>query len=238
MIITIFLILLGLFILILVLLTIARIVRHYYKFPMPEFLAGFIDNPLRHIIQPPDATAIRHGIRPGMTVLEVGPGNGTYTMAAARRVGAKGRLVTVDIEPKMIERIQRRVKAEGIRNIEARVANVYKLPYPDGEFDAIYLIAVIGEIPDPDRAMREFHRVLSPRGTLAFSELLPDPDYPLARTSVRRAGAAGFRLKEQIGNFFYYTLIFEKAGERKTVRRAKKETHRPRTAGQAKRLRS
>ena len=204
-------IVLGIPVLVLMWLIIVRIVRAFYKFPMPQFAANLIDNPLRRRIQPPDEMAVRHGIAPGMTVLEVGPGNGTYTVAAARRVGDEGKVVAVDIEPKMIERVERRAQAEGITNIEARVANVHDLPFDDETFDAITMIAVIGEIPQPERAMREFHRVLRPAGTLAFSELLWDPDYPRASTLTKKAAAAGFRLKRKIGNLFHYTLIFEKA---------------------------
>jgi ubiquinone/menaquinone biosynthesis C-methylase UbiE len=203
-------VLLALPLVLLVLHTIVRIVRHFYKFPIPEFMADLIDHPLRRKFQPPYETAVRHSLEPGMTVLEVGPGSGTYTLGAAQRVGEQGRLVTVDIEPKMIERVARRAEAEGIENIEARVANVYDLPFEDGTFDVVYMIAVIGEIPEPLRAMREFHRVLSPSGTLVFSELVVDPDYPLASTIVRMAAAAGFRLREKIGTWFYYTLRFEK----------------------------
>lgn len=190
--------------------TIVRIVRYFYKFPMPQFLANLIDNPLRRKIQPPGDMPIRHGIQPGMTVLEVGPGNGRYTIETARRVGNAGKLITIDIEPKMIERVQQRAQAEDITNLEAKVANVYKLPFEDGMFDAVYMITVISEIPEPERAMREFYRVLSPSGSLAFSELLTDPDYPLAQTLVRKAGKAKFRLKKKLGNFFSYTLVFEK----------------------------
>jgi ubiquinone/menaquinone biosynthesis C-methylase UbiE len=203
----------GLPVLVIVLHTIIRIVRHFYKFPMPQFMANLIDNPFRHKIQPPDATPARHGIEPGMTVLEVGPGNGTYTVATARRVGDSGKVVTIDIEPKMIERVTRRAQTEGIDNIEAKIANVYDLPFEDGSFDAIYMIAVIGEIPEPDRALREFHRVLSPSGTLAFSEFLQDPDYLRAGTLIRKAASGGFQLKKKVGNIFYYTLILEKARE-------------------------
>jgi ubiquinone/menaquinone biosynthesis C-methylase UbiE len=203
-------VLLALPLVLLVLHTIVRIVRHFYKFPIPEFMADLIDHPLRRKFQPPYETAVRHSLEPGMTVLEVGPGSGTYTLGAAQRVGEQGRLVTVDIEPKMIERVARRAEAEGIENIEARVANVYDLPFEDGTFDVVYMIAVIGEIPEPLRAMREFHRVLSPSGTLVFSELVVDPDYPLASTIVRMAAAAGFRLREKIGTWFYYTLKLEK----------------------------
>ncbi|MGD8398918.1 MAG: class I SAM-dependent methyltransferase, partial [Anaerolineae bacterium] len=129
--------------------TLIRIVRHLYKFPMPEWMANAIDNPLRRRIQPPAEAAVRHGLQPGMTVLEVGPGNGRYTLAAARRVGPAGRVVAVDIEPRMIERVERRIAAGGVRNVEARVADVYDLPFGAGSFDAIYLNTVIGEIPEP-----------------------------------------------------------------------------------------
>jgi ubiquinone/menaquinone biosynthesis C-methylase UbiE len=203
-------VLLAIPIVLIVLHTIVRIVRHFYKFPMPEFMADLIDHPLRRRFQPPYETAVRHGLEPGMTVLEVGPGSGTYTVGAARRVGPQGRLVTVDVEPKMIERVRRRADAEGVENVEARVANVYDLPFEDGTFDVVYMIAVIGEIPEPQRAMQEFHRVLSPSGTLVFSELVLDPDYPLANPLVRMAASAAFRLREKIGSFFYYTLVFEK----------------------------
>jgi ubiquinone/menaquinone biosynthesis C-methylase UbiE len=191
--------------------TIVRIVRYFHKFPMPQWMANAIDNPFRRKIQPPDETAIRHGIQPGMRVLEVGPGNGTYTLGAARQIGSEGELVTVDIEPKMIERVERRIAGEGITNIKARVADVYDLPFGEGSFDLIYMIAVINEIPDIPQALSEFHRVLKPSGKLVFSELFMDPDYPLAGTLKQKAQAAHFRLKEHIGNFFYYTLIFEKS---------------------------
>ncbi len=191
--------------------TLVRIIRHFYKFPMPEFLANLIDNPLRRKIQPPAEMPLRHGLRPGMQVLEVGPGNGRYTCQTARYVGSAGKVIAIDIEPKMIDRLQQRALLEGVTNLEARVADVYQLPFEDGQFDAVQMITVISEIPEPIRAMRECYRVLFPTGTLAFSELLFDPDYPLASTVIRWAEAAGFRLKHKSGNFLAYSLVFEKA---------------------------
>ena len=197
----------------LILHTSIRVIRYFHKFPMPQWMANAIDNPFRRKIQPPDETALRHGIQPGMQVLEVGPGNGTYTMGAARRIGPTGKLVTVDIEPKMIERVEQRIAAEGLTNIDARVANVYDLPFDDESFDLIYMITVINEIPDIPKALSSFHRVLKPGGKLVFSELFMDPDYPLASTLIELVQAAHFGLLEQVGNFFYYTLIFEKGNE-------------------------
>ena len=190
--------------------TVVRIVRYFYKFPMPQFLANLIDNPVRRRIQPPSDMPRRHGIQPGMIVLEVGPGNGRYTIETARRVGSAGKVIAIDIEPKMIERVLQRAQAEAVHNLDAKVANVYDLPFEEGTFDAVYLITVISEIPEPARALREFHRVLTPSGTLAFSELLTDPDYPRAQTLMRWANKANFRLKQKLGNFISYTLVFEK----------------------------
>jgi ubiquinone/menaquinone biosynthesis C-methylase UbiE len=205
--------LLGLPMMAIVLHTLLRLIRHFYKFPMPELLASVIDNPLRRKIQPPSEMPLRHSIEAGMTVLEVGPGNGRYTIETARRVGGTGKVIAVDIEPKMIERVSRRARAEGVTNLEAKTASVYDLPFPDATFDAVSMIAVISEIPNPERALSEFYRVLKPTGTLAFSELITDPDYPLARTLIRRAGTARFRLRRRLGNFLAYTLVFQKAQE-------------------------
>jgi ubiquinone/menaquinone biosynthesis C-methylase UbiE len=191
--------------------TIIRIIRRFHKAPMPEFFAALIDNPFRRRIQPPDRTAARHQLEEGMTVLEVGPGSGTYTVAAAERVGQSGQLVAVDIEPRMVTRLQERVAEKRLTNVHAQVADAHALPFARNSFDAIYLITVMGEIPAPVRAMSEFERVLSSTGTLALSELLPDPDYPRRSTVLRWAESANLCLKKKIGNFFYYTLIFEKA---------------------------
>jgi ubiquinone/menaquinone biosynthesis C-methylase UbiE len=191
--------------------TMVRIVRRIHKFPIPAMFTNLIDNPLRRRLQHPEETARRHGIKPGMKVLDIGPGNGTYTIAAARAVGESGSVVAVDIEPQIIERLRQRIMEESIANLETRVADAYELPFNDGSFDVINMVTVIGEIPDPVRAMKEFRRVLVSSGKLVFSELFMDPDYPRATTIQKWAEEADFKLGKRIGNWFYYTLIFEKA---------------------------
>jgi len=176
-----------------------RLVRRIYKFPIPSFLTNFIDNPIRRRMQPPESMPTRHGIRAGMQVLEVGPGNGTYTLATGQAVGEAGRVVAIDIEARIAVRLRQRVALEGASNIEVGVADVHQLPFPDATFDAIYMITVIGEIPAPGKAMHEFHRVLRRGGTLTFSEFITDPDYSLPRSLNALASEAGFRLKSRLG---------------------------------------
>lgn len=190
--------------------TLVRIVRRFYKFPIPHFLVGLIDNPMRRRAMPPELLAERHGLQPGQVVLEIGPGNGHYTLAAARRITPTGELVALDIQPQVIKSLQQRLHQAGVKNVVAHLGDVFNLPFNSGTFDAIYLITVIGEIPTPERAVSEFYRVLKPGGTLAFSEALLDPDYPLATTLVSMATGCGFHPKHKWGGFFIYTLVFEK----------------------------
>jgi len=110
-----------------------------------------------------------------------------------------------------VERVRQRAEAEGVQNVHARLADVTDLPFDEGSFDAVYMITVMGEIPSPVEALRELHRVLTSSGTLACSEVLLDPDYPLASTLVRWAEQAGFRLQAKRGNLLFYTLLFGKA---------------------------
>jgi ubiquinone/menaquinone biosynthesis C-methylase UbiE len=190
---------------------VARFVRRRHRFPIPEFMAGVIDNPLRRaFVQPPDEIARRLGLKPGMRVLEVGPGSGTYIAAVARALGPEGHLTSIDIEPKMIERTRARIAAEGLTNVDARVADVFALPFEDGTFDAVYMIAVIGEIPTPERAAAAFARVLKPGGVLAFSELWPDPDYPRPAELEAWITPAGFEPITLERGFLSYYYVFRR----------------------------
>jgi ubiquinone/menaquinone biosynthesis C-methylase UbiE len=82
------------------------------------------------------------------------------------------------------------------------------LPFRDGAFDHVFLVTVLGEIPDQAGALRECHRVLRSRGTLAVTEALPDPDYVRTPVLRRRAAAAGFVAGKRLGSWFNYTHRF------------------------------
>lgn len=80
----------------------------------------------------------------------------------------------------------------------------------DISLPAAEMDAVLGEIPDPDRALAELHRVLAPQGVLSLGEAFLDPDYFFPAEAVRREEAAGFRLIERRGSFWEYTLNFRR----------------------------
>jgi ubiquinone/menaquinone biosynthesis C-methylase UbiE len=152
----------------------------------------------------------RAGLCAGETVLEVGPGPGAFTVDAARRVGPEGRLIAADIQPEMIAQVNARVREAGVTNVETHVASAYDLPVEDGTVDRAFLITVLPEIPDPVRALRELYRALKPGGVVSMTEEFLDPDYPRRKTTIAWAEAAGFKLAEQHGNWWNYTLNFRR----------------------------
>ena len=99
-------------------------------------------------------------LRPGTRLLDVASGPGALTAEAASR-GARS--VGVDLSPRMIELAQRLYPA-----IEFREADVEHLPFPDHVFDAVVCAFGLGHFPQPELAVAECVRTLSPGGCIAF----------------------------------------------------------------------
>jgi len=180
-----------------------------YSPPCPASVSYLVDNPvrrwyLRHVVE-------RVGVRSGERVLELGPGPGTFTVDAARRTGPRGGVVAVDIQPRMISALERRVQEAGLHNVETCVAAANQLPLDDRSVDRAFLVTVLPEIPDKRLALSELRRVLKPNGILSVTEEFLDPDYPLRRTTMRWASEAGFQLVERHGNWWAYTLNFKRS---------------------------
>jgi ubiquinone/menaquinone biosynthesis C-methylase UbiE len=148
------------------------------------------------------------GLTPGERALELGPGPGVFTVEAAQRVGEAGYLIAVDIQPEMINRVEKRVRQAGLRNVEMRVASAYELPITSESVDRAFLVTVLPEIPDQSRALEELHRVIKPGGILSITEEFLDPDYPFLVETVRRVEKAGFRFLTKQGNWWLYTVNF------------------------------
>ena len=171
-----------------------RLISKYYHFPIPVFLVRYIDNPLRRRIQPPKKVVSWIDIQKNMEVLEIGPGPGTFTIEAARRLGIREKLYAVDIQPKVISMLNERLQKENIENVISKVASASELPFPDEQFDRVFMVGVLGEIPDKIKALREAHRVLRNDGLFAIGELVPDPDYPRTKLVINWCEQVNFKL--------------------------------------------
>ena len=190
-----------------------RIIKKLFRFPAPPFIGWFLDSDLRRAMQPPHKLIERSGIKAGMTVIDLGCGNGAYTNFVVRAVGEQGKVYAVDMQSAMLRGLERklaRAENQDIRNVTIKKANVYSLPFEDESADLVIMVTVLQEIPDRGRALREVKRILKPDGILAVSEIVIDSDYPLRSTTVKLCEREGFNLDEVLGSFWHYTVRFKK----------------------------
>ena len=190
-----------------------RIFRRFFDFPAPAFIGNFLDSDFRRKMQPPDKIISRSGIKEGMKILEVGCGSGAFTTFTARAVGNKGEVYALDIQPEMLKQIENKLKRpenNNIKNIRLIEGDALNMPLEDNFFDLVYIITVFQEIPDKHKALKEMKRVLKPKGILAITEFLPDPDYPLKSTTIKIGTSEGFVSDDVEGSFWNYTARFIK----------------------------
>jgi len=148
-----------------------------------------------------------------MKVLEIGCGSGAFTIEAARAVGRQGTVYALDIQKDMLDKLRiklARPENSDIRNIEIINRSAYELPWEDNTLDLAFMVTVLQEIPDKQRALAQIKRVLKPAGILAVSELLPDPDYPWRSTTEHMLSQAGLIFVAAYGNLWSYTVRFKK----------------------------
>lgn len=188
-----------------------RVVKHYLHYPIPAFAVRFIDNPIRRLLQPPKNVVDWIDIREGMSVLEIGPGPGTFTFEGARRIGEQGNLFAIDIQPSIVSRLGHRLREKGMTNVTPIVASAHYLPFSDDAVDRVFLVTVLGEIPDKNKTLVEAKRILKNDGLLAVGELLPDPDYPRQKSVIRWCDDAGLKLAATHGGVIHYLLTFVKS---------------------------
>jgi SAM-dependent methyltransferase len=114
-------------------------------------------------------------LRPGEVVLDLGSGGGFDVFIAARKVGAAGRAIGVDMTPEMLAKARKNIAAyrerSGLDNVEFRLAEIEHLPLPDNSVDAVISNCVINLSPDKPQVWREIARVLKPCGRVAVSDL-------------------------------------------------------------------
>lgn len=177
--------------------------------PCPYSLAGALEMPGRGLVAAPRRVLEAFGIGPGMTVLEIGPGTGFYSLEAARRVGPSGRLVCLDLQPEMLLHTRRRLEGSGHRAAFLR-ADALALPLRSESVDHVLLITVLGEIPDRAATLAEIRRVVRPFGCVSVSEQFPDPDFVTPRTLRRELAAAGF-VEQDTRGWLVYTSTWAKA---------------------------
>jgi ubiquinone/menaquinone biosynthesis C-methylase UbiE len=119
-----------------------------------------------------DALTAAAELKAGERALDVACGTGIVARHAARRVGAGGTVVGLDLNDAMLT-VARAVTAGSQPSIEWRQGDVTRLPFPDRHFDAVFCEQALQFFPEPLKALREMRRVLADGGRAAISVCRP-----------------------------------------------------------------
>jgi predicted methyltransferase len=189
---------------------------------------GLLEAPDREQWQKPDQIMDALGVAEGSVVAELGAAGGWFTLRLARRVGPNGLVYAEDIQPAMLDAINRRLQNENLSNVKT-VLGTPSDPRLPSKIDAALISDAFHEMDDPaDRSvivtlLRNVGRSLKPQGRLGIVDWTPggggpgpaanqraDPD-----VIIRAARAAGLQLisREDFPPFVYL-LVFGSASVR------------------------
>jgi ubiquinone/menaquinone biosynthesis C-methylase UbiE len=161
------------------------------------------------------------GIRPGQVVCDMGCGNGFYTLELARRVGPRGLVYAVDVQPEMLHMLAERLAREGVRNVRPVLGTPIDPRLPKALVDLVLCVDVYHEFSHPEAMLARIRESLAADGQLVLAEFRgEDPAVPIkplhkmTKAQVRaELEPAGYVLDRQFDRLPWQHLLFFKAAD-------------------------
>lgn len=159
------------------------------------------------------------GIKPGMTVCDLGCGNGFYTLPMAKAVGEKGKVLAVDIQVQMLRFLRKRALKQKLDNIEYILGTYSDPKLPDNSCDLILMVDVYHEFSHPVLMLQRIRRALKPGGRVVFLEYrMEDRNVPIKllhkmskKQVIKEANANGLKLVQSFDKLpWQHMMYFER----------------------------
>lgn len=163
-------------------------------------------------------------VKPGMTVCDMGSGNGYHTLPIAEAVGPKGKVFAVDIQPEMLEMLTQRAAVKNLANIECIVNSATDPKLPPASCDMILLVDVYHEFSHPEPMLAGMRQALKPDGVIVMVEFRAEdddvpikPEHKMSKAQVtKELTANGFRLVREFDGLPWQHMMFFGLADAKT----------------------
>lgn len=158
------------------------------------------------------------GIEPGMTIVDMGCGNGFYSLQMAKMTGKKGRVLAVDVQPQMLFYLRKRMEEAGVENVTPILGSFHSPRLPPNSTDLILMVDVYHEFSHPERMLKEMREALKPEGLMVLLEYREeDPEVPIkplhkmSKSQVdKEMTANGFELAKEFDKLPWQHMLFYK----------------------------
>ena len=156
------------------------------------------------------------GLKPGMTVCDMGCGNGFYSLPIAKMLGSRGLVVGVDVQPEMLGFLRTRAESEGIENIVPILGSYHNPRIPPDSIDLVLMVDVYHEFSHPEQMLAAIRRSLKPDGLVVLVEYREEdpkvPIKPLHKMSKAQVNkeltANGFKLAKEFDKLPWQHMMF------------------------------
>ena len=133
--------------------------------PVAKVVSGSWSNePTRDRKGEANAVMLAAGVKPGMTVADIGAGEGYYTIRLSAKVGEKGRVLAEDIVPLFHDRLADRVYRDGLANVSVKLGKPTDPGLPAASFDRIFMVHMYHEIDQPYEFLWNLRPSLAAKG--------------------------------------------------------------------------
>lgn len=156
------------------------------------------------------------GVKPGMTVCDMGCGNGFHSLQIAKMIGKEGRVFGVDVQPEMLGFLRERVEAEVIENVIPILGSYHNPRLPPNSIDLVLMVDVYHEFSHPEEMLAAIRKSLKPDGLAVLVEFREeDPKVPIkplhkmSKAQVNRELTAnGFKLVKEFEKLPWQHMMF------------------------------
>ena len=147
---------------------------------MGHLAADWLERPERNTEENTELLAQTLPVKRGEAVADIGAGTGYFTRQLATKVGAKGKVFAVDIQPEMITLLTNRMAALNISNVVPILGTIADPKLPPSSVDWVLMVDVYHEFSHPCEMMQAICKSLKPKGKVIFVEFRgEDPDVPI-----------------------------------------------------------